>query len=91
MLEARLTKTKIMSENGGTLLVGVVEYGDERMNFKVPYDWNEIDEAREAFSLAIRDKIAYTFDIPVYHVDMGGDQFIEDMFNFYMMDRGFVF
>ncbi len=91
MLEARLIKTKIMRDVSGTLLVGVAEYGDERMNFKVPYDWNEIDEAREAFSLAIRDKIAQTFDIPVYHVDMGGDQFIDDMFNLYMMDRGFFF
>ena len=87
-----MIKTRILNDgSGGTLLVGVVEYGDEMLNFKVPYDWEQVSEAKEAFSLAIRDKIAETFDIPVYHVDMGGDSFLDEMFNFYMMDKGFVF
>ena len=78
------------TESNQTVLVGVVDYADEAMNFKVPYDWEEIAEDTKAFSLALRDKIAETFDLPLYHVDMQGDSFIEKMREFNMRNAGVI-
>ncbi len=91
MIEARLVKTRILGDGiGGTLLVGVAEYEDEALNFKVPYEWEEVNESPEAFSLAIRDKIAEEFDIPINYVDMRDDNFIKEMRTFDMMNKGII-
>lgn len=91
MLEARVVKTGIMrTEDDETLLVGVAMYGDESVNFKVPYEWEEISEATEAFSMALRDKIAEVFDLTLYHVDMADDEFIHKMREFDMKRKGFL-
>lgn len=91
MVEASLKKYRIMRDNDyGTVLVGVFEHGDEALNFHVPYVWEDIRDEGKAFSLAIRDKIAETFDIPVYHVDMDNDSFLDTMRAFHMKCNGVI-
>jgi len=55
--------------NGGQEhLIGVAETQDEAVNFKVKFDYAELDQ-KEMFS-DLREQIAAAFDITVYHVDL---------------------
>lgn len=70
MLEARVTKSIVVQDEktGGTVLMGVAEYCDEKINFKVAYDWRTLDH--EGFLTDLRETLAEGFDLPVYRVQL---------------------
>lgn len=69
MLEAEITKYAVVQDNKGTtVLMGVAEYFGEKVNFKVPYDWQTLDV--EWFTKELRERIAQDLELPVYRVDI---------------------
>jgi hypothetical protein len=70
MLEANIVKSVIVQDekDGKTVLMGVAEYYDDAINFKVKYDWESLDY--EWFIKELREKIAEGFDLPLKRVDI---------------------
>jgi hypothetical protein len=66
MIEARMDKIAIMPEQAQTILYGVVSYGSDMMNIRVPFKFDEMNH--KEFLEELRDTIAKEYDIPVYHV-----------------------
>lgn len=71
MLEARLSRMAVMPEKGALFFCGVAEYGEEMLNVKVKFDFENMDH--KLFLEELRDTIAREFQIPVYHVVMNND------------------
>jgi len=69
MLEATVIKSIVVQDekDGKTVLMGVAEYFDDAINFKIKYDWETLDY--EWFVKELRDTLAKGFDIPVKRVD----------------------
>lgn len=92
MVEARVTQA-IVVEDEKTLqpvLMGVVSYGDERMNFKMPFSLEDVEDHPEEIFKALRDQIASDFEIRVYHVDLMEDLLLKRMLYFAKQHRGTV-
>lgn len=70
MLEAKISKAVVVQDQKthGTVLMAVAEYCDDKVNIKVPYNWNTLD--LEGFCEDLREKLAQDFDLPVYRVDI---------------------
>lgn len=67
MIEAQITKAVVKYDKGNFYLLGVAEYEDTKVNFKIRYNHTNIDdELREE----LRQKLAEDFDIPAYRVDL---------------------
>jgi hypothetical protein len=77
MIEARVIKSQVVVKNAVTYLLGVAEYEDELVNFKLPFMWEVMDT--DEFINDLRDKLAEEFDIPVYHVDVRADALLKKM------------
>lgn len=70
MLEANIVKSVVVQDekDGKTVLMGVAEYYDDAINFKVKYDWESLDY--EWFIKELREKIAEGFALPLKRVDI---------------------
>jgi hypothetical protein len=70
MLEGRISKAVVVNneKTGGTVLMGVAEFFDNRVNFKVEYDWDTLDY--KWFAGELREKLAMDLDIAVSHMDI---------------------
>jgi len=93
MLEAQITKCCVVQnpetkEKGrvGTVLMGVAEYGDDAINFKVEYDWEVLDF--KGFLGDLRETIAQSFDLPVYRVEVKEPMLLEKMRNYHLIAKG---
>lgn len=70
MLEGTITKSVIVQDQktGKTVLMGVAEYYDTSVNFKVIYDWDNLDY--EGFCTDLREALARDLDIQVKQMDI---------------------
>lgn len=78
MLEARVTKAIIEPHNGNLYVLGVAEYYDDMVNFRIKFTMDDIVHADEFFQ-DIKEQLAQEFDIPSYRVDMNKDMILEKM------------
>ena len=78
MLEGHITKSHILEDKkGGTVLLGVAEYYDSKVNFTVPFDWDTLD--KEWFVKELRDTLACDLDITVKQMDISPDRLLAKM------------
>lgn len=79
MLEGNIVKSVILQDknSGGTVLLGVAQYFDNQVNFKIPYDWDNLDV--EWFVKELRDTLARDLDIEVKQMDIGERRLLEKM------------
>lgn len=79
MVEATVMKAVVMQDENTKepVLLGVCQYQDEIVNFRVPFS-SEEDEYDEVIK-ALRDKLAEDFDLPVYRVDVKMDLLLKRM------------
>lgn len=78
MLEARITKTVVEPHNGDLYLLGVCEYYEHMVNFRVKFGIDDIREADEFFQ-DVREQLAMELEIPAYRVDINRDAILEKM------------
>ncbi len=78
MLEAQIVRAEIVANRSGqTVLLAVAEYGETRVNIRVPFEFETLD--RERFLEDLRETLAQDFDLPVYRVDVKGEELLEKM------------
>ena len=79
MLEGNIVKSVILQDQntGGTVLLGVAKYFDNQVNFKIPYDWENLDV--EWFVKELRDTLARDLDIQVKQMDIGEARLLDKM------------
>lgn len=70
MNKADVVKAEVIVSNGKTFLLGTVKYVNDQLNFKVPFNWNEVYMDEEGFLEALRDKFAEDLDIIPSKVDL---------------------
>ena len=70
MNKADVVKAEVVVTNGKTYLNGVVQYVDEQLNFRVPFNWNEVYMDEDGFLEALRDKFAEDLDIIPSKIDL---------------------
>lgn len=82
MLVAQIDKVGIVQDQktSGTVLVGVASYYEDKVNFKVPYDWDTLDI--DWFTKTLKEKLAEDFNLPPYRVDIKERQLLEKMEKF---------
>lgn len=93
MIEAHIIKAVVVQDQSaakrgevGAVLMGVAAYGDDRVNFKVKYDWEALDI--RGFLDDLRDKLAHDFELPVYRVDLKESALLERMRRYYFTIKG---
>jgi hypothetical protein len=57
--------------------MGVAEFFDESVNFKVKYDWETLD--RDGFVKDLRGQLAKDFDLPSYRIDVNEKKLLDKM------------
>jgi hypothetical protein len=79
MLEGNITKSVVLQDekHGGTVLMGVAEYFGNKVNFKVPYDWDTLDI--DWFCKELRETLARDLDITVKQMDIGEKSLLQKM------------
>jgi hypothetical protein len=79
LLEGNIVKSVILQDQntGGTVLLGVAQYFDNQVNFKIPYDWDNLDV--EWFVKELRDTLARDLDIEVKQMDISERRLLEKM------------
>ena len=79
MVEATITKATVVQDEKTLkpVLMGVAQYGDDFVNFKMEYDWESLDIPW--FLEELRDNLAQAFDIPVYRVDIQKNKLLKRM------------
>ena len=78
MLEGRITKVGIGTNNkGNTVVLGVAEYEDRMVNISSVYDWETID--LEGFLKDLREQLAKDLDIGLSKMDIRSRFLIEKM------------
>jgi hypothetical protein len=79
MLEARITKTVVLWDEKakGTCLMGVAEFYDDKVNFKVVYDWETLD--KDGFIKDLREELARAFDMPLKTIDVREKEILKKM------------
>jgi len=81
MVEALMTKAVIVHEpKAGMVLYG--EYcmgGDDIVNFRVPYVWEEVDDDHDEFFSALRETIAEKYDVAVKFIDVPEEELLKRM------------
>ena len=82
MLEGNIVRSAILKDDktGGTVLMGVAQYYDNKVNFKVPYDWKSLD--LDWFTKELREVLARDLDITVKQMDIGEKRLLEKMRQF---------
>jgi len=78
MLTAKITKTAVDLHADKTYLIGVAEYYDEALNFRVAFNQEDLDEHDE-FIDRLRDKIAEEFGIHTYQVEIDRFKILDKM------------
>ena len=88
MLEANIVKSVIVQDekDGKTVLMGVAEYYDDAINFRVKYDWESLDY--EWFIKELREKIAEGFGLPLKRVDIKEAVLLQKMKQYAEWNRG---
>jgi len=79
MNKADVVKAQVVVKNGKTILIGSINYVDEVLNFKVPYDWAEVAMDEDGFLEAMRDKFAEDLDIIPAKVDLKREHLLKKM------------
>jgi hypothetical protein len=80
MVEAIMTHSLVMHEaKTGMVLMGTFQRADDCMNFRVPFDWHEVEDDEEEFFNALRESIAENYDIHVKFVDIQRDKLMKRM------------
>jgi hypothetical protein len=79
MLEGNIIKSVILQDQktGGTVLMGVAQYFDNKVNFKVPFDWDNLDVGW--FAKELREVLARDLDITVKQMDISEAKLLEKM------------
>lgn len=87
MLEGKITNSIILSNDttGETTLMGVAQYFDNKVNFKVPYDWESLDV--DWFLKELRDTLARDLDITVKQMDIGEHALIHKMKQYHIWNK----
>ena len=85
MIEAKVIKAAVVQTGSLPVISGVAEYEDMLINFNAKYRWEELDH--EQFIVDLRDKIAESFDIPVYHVDMNPELLMGKMYQHFIKQQ----
>lgn len=67
MIEAQITKAVVKYDKGQLYLLGVAQYDDTMVNFKIRYNATNIDDETKE---ELRQNLAEAFDIPAYRVDL---------------------
>lgn len=77
MIEATITKSQVVLDRGVLWLLAVAEHGDDVINIKSKFYWEEMD--KRGFIKDLQEKIAEAFDTPAYHVDVKGPYILAKM------------
>jgi hypothetical protein len=78
MLEGRITKAVVVQDHKGqTVLMGVAEYYDAKVNFMVPFEWGNLDY--EWFVKELRETLARDLDLPVNRMDVNERRVLQTM------------
>jgi hypothetical protein len=79
MVEATVTRAIVMQDEvtKEPVLMGVCQYQDEHINFRVPFSKEE--EEYDEVIKALRDKLAEDFQLPVYRVDVKEEMLLKRM------------
>jgi hypothetical protein len=87
MLEAAITKAVVVQDekDGKTTLMGVAEYFDDYVNFKVKYDWETLN--MKGFLNDLREKLAQEFDLPVKCIDLRDRQLLGKMEQYHKWNK----
>ena len=87
MLEGKITKVAILQdkETNGTVLLGVAEYFNRKVNFKVPYNWEDLDY--EWFTKELREVLARDLDITVKQMDLSEGRLLAKMKEYAMWNK----
>jgi hypothetical protein len=80
MVEAYLTRAVIVHEpKAGLVLTGVYEMADDCVNFRIPFDWNEVEDDHEEFFNALRESIAEKFECALKFIDVPREKLLKRM------------
>ena len=87
MLEAQIMRALVIEDDktGATTLMGVAQYYDDKLNFKMAYNWETLD--KDWFIGTIRETIAEAFNLPVYRVDIKEDKLMHSMYQGYKWSK----
>lgn len=87
MLEGKITKSVVLQDKDGkgTVLMGVAEYFDRKVNFKVPYHWDDLDY--EWFCKELREVLARDLGITVKQMDISEHRLLAKMKEFAMWNK----
>ena len=79
--DATITKAVVMQDEHtkGTVLMGVIERMDDIVNFKVPFNVEEIEGDHHEFMDALKDKLAEELDCPQRYIMLNEELLLKRM------------